>query len=631
MINDMKRILVMSIIFLLSFGIKVFAEPSIFVDTSTGRITVKATRKQLEEIERMIPQFPVQTRQVQIKARIVEMSEEAAEEFGSYLTKLTGTKIPSGTEGEGIKLEYGPKTLAEVEGGKAQLLLDFSRLIAGEEKFNAILNMLISQGKAKVLSEPRVTTMSGEVAGMYVTSDIPYLSGYTIVDERQVPEYSYTTVGIVLQVWPRIVGENLIQMSVVPIVGDYETTAQFGAEHPIFKRQVAPTNITVSDGEPIIIGGLIQEKKERKENRLPVLSDLPVLGKLFTSYRDVKTTKNLLITVKPHIVTPREIKGRTKRIFTFKYALAEEIALQTRGILSSEGVMEVNSKEAPPNSILVRDNKDKIGIIQKMFNKMGAFEQQRRQKIFPLVFSSCEQAKETASLFLSPQGFIQIDKKANSITIEDGAYQLMRIEKALSSLEKHNQIPQRKVFHLKYAREEEIAPLLKEFLSPQGKIEIVEDSILVVDNNWVIQRIEKEIEKLDTFKRAKKEERICLKYMTVSRAVSLIEAMKSPQGKIKEKDEEKNELLLEDAPYPLQRIKKIIAQMDTFDNQKEERIYTLHSVKAEDIKKTLSIIQPILSEKGELECFKNKIIVIDSAYHQLQVKKAIEMINVLRQ
>jgi len=617
-----KRILVIGMVFLLSFSVRVFGESSIFVDTSTGRITVKATRKQLEEIEKMIPQFPVQTRQVQIEARIVEMSEEATEEFGSYLTKLTGTQVPAGTEGEGIKLEYGPKTLAEVEGGKAQLLLDFSRLIAGEEKFNAILNMLISQGKAKVLSEPRVTT---------VTSDIPYLSGYTIVDEKQVPEYSYTTVGIVLQVLPRIVGENLIQMSVVPIVGDYETTVEFGTEHPIFKRQVAPTNITVSDGEPIIIGGLIQEKKERKENRLPVLSDLPVLGNLFKSYKDVKTTKNLLITVKPHILSQREIRGRTKRVFTFKYALAEEIALQIGEILSPGGIMEVNPKEAPPNSILVRDDEDRIGIIQEMLNKIGTFDAQRRQKVFTLIFSSCDEAKKALSPFLSPQGSAQIDRETNSITVEDGAYQLMRIEKALASLEKHNQIPQRKLFHLKYAGEKEVIPLLREFLSPQGKIEIIEDSILVVDNNWVIQRIAREIERLDTFERQKKEERICLKYMTVSRAVSLIEAIKSPQGKIKEKDEKKNELLLEEAPYPFQRIKRIIAQMDTFDNQKEERIYTLESVKAEDIKRALSAIQPILSEKGELDFYKNKIIVIDSAYHQLKVKKAIERINALQQ
>jgi len=704
----MKRIEIIGIgvIFLLFFNFRAFGQqPSIFVDTSTGRITVKATRKQLKDIEELISQFPTKTRQVQIKARILEMSEEAAEEFGTYLQRLTGVKVPLGeTAGEGTTIQYGPESLAELEEGKGAILINFYRLIAGEEKFEAILNMLISQGKVKVLSEPQVTTMSGEVAGIYVTQDIPYLSEitYTTVGEERVPEYhyAYATVGVILEVLPKIVGEDLIQMSVIPIVGDYEISAEFGADKPIFKRQVAPTNITIKNGEPLIIGGLVQEKKDKKETRFPILSDLPVLGNLFKSYREVRTSRHLVITIKPHILSQREIKGRTKRIFTFKYALAEEIPFRIKELLSPEGTIEVNPKEAPPNSILVRDSEDRIEMVQEMLNRIGTFEEQRRQKTFHLTFSSAYEAEEVLSPFLSPKGSIYVDEKTNSITIEDGAYQLMRMEKALTSLEKHNQIPQKKIFHLKYAKEEEIVPLLQRLLSPQGKIEILENSLLVLDNNWVIQRIAKEIERLDTFEtwkktgtfpleyvdaeklsrsdkfkeafsslvcdkatvkvsaeknelvitalrwrlseirklvksfdvyqpqkavyrlnyslassmveklkpflsdkgqiefdeeenslsvtdskyrielikkrlsqldtfeREKKREKIRLKYMTVAQAVSLIEAIKSPQGKIEEKNEGKKEILIEEASYPLQRIKRIIAQMDTLNDSK---------------------------------------------------------------
>jgi len=700
----MKQIAAIGAIFLFSFGLKVFAQPSVFVDTSTGRITVKTTRKQLKEIEEMLSEFPTRTRQVEIKARIVEMSEEAAEEFSSYLQMLTGVKIPVGeTAGEGTGLQYGPKTLAELKKGQGELLINFYRLITGEEKFEGILNMLISQGKARVLSEPRVTTMSGEVAGIYVTQDVPYLSEITYItaDETTIPEYhySYATVGVVLQVFPKIVGEDLIEMTVIPIVGDYEITAEFGSDKPIFKRQVAPTNVTVRNGEPIIIGGLIQEKKDKKQVGVPLLSDLPVIGNLFKSYRDVETTRNLLITVKPHILSQREIKGRTKRVFTFKYALAEEIPLRIKEILSPEGIIEVNPKEAPPNSILVRDNEDRIKVIQEMLSKIGTFEEQRRQKVFQLHFSSAYQAEKVLSPLLSSEGSIQVDKRINSITVEDGAYQLMKMEKVLSSLESHNEIPQQKVFHLKYAREEDAVPLLREFLSPQGKIEILKDSLLVLDNNWVIQHISEEIEnldsfemwkqteiysleylnvekllrsntfrsaffslacdkatvkalsenneliitalrwrlpemerlvrsfdiyepvkathrlkyslvstmvkklepflsnegcfevkqgensllitdseyrvdlieqklaELDTFEREKRIGRICLKYITVGQAVNLIEAIKSLEGKIKERNEERREIVIEEASYPLQRIREIIAQIDTPDDQ----------------------------------------------------------------
>ncbi|GAI27224.1 unnamed protein product, partial [marine sediment metagenome] len=114
---------------------KVFAESSILIDTSTGRITVKASREKLAEVEKMIPQFPLGIRQIQIKARVLEISQEVTDEFGTYLERLTGVEVPVGPEGEGTTLKYGPETLTEVEAGVGALTFTFYRLVAGEEKF----------------------------------------------------------------------------------------------------------------------------------------------------------------------------------------------------------------------------------------------------------------------------------------------------------------------------------------------------------------------------------------------------------------------------------------------------------------------------------------------------------------
>jgi len=173
---NMVQILVFSTIFFFC-AVKAFSQSSILVDTSTGRITVKATREKLQDIERMIPQFPMEIRQVQIEARVLELSEDVAQTFGTYFERLTGVKVPSETPGEGTELKYGTSELSEVgEREKGGLLFTFYRLLTGEEKFEAILNTLISYGKARVLSAPRITTMSGEVAGIYDVKDISYLS-----------------------------------------------------------------------------------------------------------------------------------------------------------------------------------------------------------------------------------------------------------------------------------------------------------------------------------------------------------------------------------------------------------------------------------------------------------------------
>ncbi len=152
-------------------------------------------------------------------------------------------------------------------------------------------------------------------------------------------------------------------MSVVPMVADYDTK-EFGIEHPVFYREISPTNIAIKSGETVVIGGLMKEEKQEVLAGLPILSDLPIVGNLFKTRVEETKKSNLVVTVEPHIITPREIAGRTKRVFVFKYALAEEMADRVKELLSSQGMVEMNPREAPPNSILVRDNEDKIEDIQ---------------------------------------------------------------------------------------------------------------------------------------------------------------------------------------------------------------------------------------------------------------------------
>jgi len=507
--NKIKKGSVLLVIFflLLDFGVFVqpstcadnSSKPSILVDTSTGRITVTASRQELKEIERMIPQFPLQIRQVEIEARILNLSEDVGKTFGLNLERLTDVEVPIGIDVEGTTLEYGPKTLSEIGEGVGSFMFSFYRLISGEEKLDAIINMLIKEGRAEVLSSPRITTMSGEVAGIYVVQDVPYLAEVTITSEGdRKEEWSYATVGIVLQVLPKIVGDDLVQMSIVPIVGDYEYTTEGGSARPVFKRQISPTNVTVKEGETVIIGGLIRKEKTKIETRFPVLSYLPVIGNLFKSKQEKESKSNLLITVRPHIITDREIQGRTKRIFTFTYALAEDMARQIGEMVSATGVMEINPKEAPPNSILVRDNEDRVKVIQEVLNGIGSFVEQRRQRPFSLQFSSAQPTSEILESLISEKGSIEI-KEENSLLVEDGAYQLSQIEKAIFSLEESNRIPQTKMFYLEYVQAGEIVSSLEELLSPQGSIEIEDNNLIVKDNNWVIEQIRKKIEELDIF------------------------------------------------------------------------------------------------------------------------------------
>lgn len=470
-------------------SIQIWGQPSMSVDMSTGRITIRASRWQIDEVEKAKAEFPLETRQIQIKARLLELSEKATREFGINLKRLTGVMVPSGLVGEGTGLELA--------GGALQYT--FYSLTTGKEKLEAILDALVITGEAEVLSAPQVSTLSGQVAGIYVVQDVPYLVSEeteTTEGEKIPAKYEYMTVGVVLQVLPDIVGEDLVQMSVFPMVARYDTT-EFGKEHPVFSRQIAPTNITVRNGETIVIGGLMREEETEVISGLPILSQLPVIGNLFKTRIKETSKRNLIVTVEPRIITAREIQGRSKRIFTFTYALAEDMARQIGDMITPRGVIEINPKEAPPNSILVRDNEDSVKVIQEVLNRIGTFVEQRRQKIFSVLFSSAEPTREMLLSLLSSKGDIQIVRESNSLIVEDGAYQLFQIEKAISSLEKSNNIPQTKIFYLEYVQAGEIVSSLDKLLSPQGSIEIVDNSLIVKDNNWVIEQIRKKIEELD--------------------------------------------------------------------------------------------------------------------------------------
>ena len=488
--GKLASLLAISTVLLLLLGSEAWGQPSMSIDMATGRIMIRAERQQIREVEGAISEFPLETRQIQIKARLLELSEDATRTFGIHLERLTGVEVPlDETAGEGTAMEF------DLEFGLGLIQYTFYRLIAGEEKIEAIVDALVTTGEAEVLSAPQVSTLSGQVAGIYVVQDVPYLKGTTIDPEtkEKTEEWEYITVGIILQVQPDIVGEDLVQMSVVPMVARYEIKSEFGPEHPVFHREISPTNITVKSGEAIVIGGLMREEKQEMIAGLPILSELPIIGNLFKTRYEKREKRNLVVTVEPHIITPREIQGRTKKVFVFKYALAEEMAERVREILSGQGMMEINPREAPPNSILVRDNEHKIKDIQVLLDEIGTFEQQRREETFELSYSTPQQIKKATSPLLSPRGSVRIDEEANSVIIEDGAYQVARMREIVSSIEEHNQVPQTKVFYLGELDKDEILPRLERYLSPQGSIRVEEERLVVVDNNWAIQRIAEEI------------------------------------------------------------------------------------------------------------------------------------------
>ena len=171
---------------------------------------------------------------------------------------------------------------------------------------NGQLDALVSKGYANILSQPNVITVSGEKANILVGGEIPipvaFTNGTITVEWK---EY-----GIKLQIAPEVGADGLIASKIKAEVSslDYtnaKTMVDIGNNYiiPAIKTRRAETVITLASGQTMAIGGLIASEDAKSVTKLPVLSEVPVLGRFFTSTSTNKDKKEIIIILTPTLIS----------------------------------------------------------------------------------------------------------------------------------------------------------------------------------------------------------------------------------------------------------------------------------------------------------------------------------------
>jgi type II secretory pathway component GspD/PulD (secretin) len=157
---------------------------------------------------------------------------------------------------------------------------------------------LIEEGKVKIRANPKVTTLDGKPASISIQKEEYYLSPASIY--QPYAKFDDIKSGIILKVTPFITKEDGIRLEIEPEVSDVTEIGREGL--PVISRRTAKTSVIVKDKETLAIGGLIAEGKQERKKKLPLLGNIPVLGKLFS----VNTKKNyeteLVIFITPSVV-----------------------------------------------------------------------------------------------------------------------------------------------------------------------------------------------------------------------------------------------------------------------------------------------------------------------------------------
>ena len=236
--------------------------------------------------------------QIQIEALVIEMDSD----------KLNSLGIDFGASQGGISGDFPPPN--SQTGSLNPFTIIFDRTVLGTATdFNANLQALVSASAAEILSRPSVLVLDGRQARIQVGQQIPIVKT-TSTQTAVSKSVDYIPVGIVLNLRPRVSQDGTritIQIETI-ITETEERTGALAAtsgvqEAPLINNRKVQSFVRVANNTPFIVGGLISRKKTDVKGGVPWLSEIPILGRLFSSSTVETQRKEVIVVIKPHIVS----------------------------------------------------------------------------------------------------------------------------------------------------------------------------------------------------------------------------------------------------------------------------------------------------------------------------------------
>ncbi|EAX48927.1 type II and III secretion system protein [Thermosinus carboxydivorans Nor1] len=262
------------------------------VDEATNSLVFSGSPAESEALRQALAELDVPYEQVSLEAQVVAINRNAAKDLG-FDWQWSG--LPANTEFDSTS--GTTKTTREYPG-----VIKFGKAYDGtpyEFTFQAKLSALITSGEAKLLAKPKITTINGKEAKILIGDRIPVLVERT-ENGKTTTTIEYIDAGIKLTYTPRINADGYITAAVHTEVSTPTLVPEMKA-YRVTTRE-ATTNVRMKDGDTMVIGGLISNEESGGKNRVPLLSDLPVLGKLFESVHKTKNETEVVIFLTARIV-----------------------------------------------------------------------------------------------------------------------------------------------------------------------------------------------------------------------------------------------------------------------------------------------------------------------------------------
>jgi general secretion pathway protein D len=274
----------------------------VVADQDTNSLLVATATKYEDRVRKVIEQLDGRVQQVLIKVLIAEVTHVNDLDFGTDFSILDINRDYTG-KGQTFKSTLGAAAAAASTSTPGGFVFS-----AMEGNIQATLQALAQESRLDVLSRPYILTSDNQEADITVGNEVPFITGTNVTAEGTIfNSTTYEDIGIILTVTPHINPEGLVTMLVSPQISaltDQTVTISTGVSLPVIELREADSYLTVRDGQTVVIGGMMQDQKTSNVNKIPLLGDIPLLGKLLFSYNTTSKTKTeLLIFLTPHVAS----------------------------------------------------------------------------------------------------------------------------------------------------------------------------------------------------------------------------------------------------------------------------------------------------------------------------------------
>lgn len=268
-------------------------------DPRVNALILQGDPQRILAMQHIISQLDVRRAQVMVEGIIAEVAEDDSEELGiQWRTAATDHGEFAGIEFPGVN--SGSIDLFDATDIGAGFTLGFIR----NQSIRGLLRAISSTRGTNLLSTPSLVTLDNEEAEIVVGENVPFITGQ-FTNDTSSPENPFQTierqdVGVVLRVRPQINEGDAIRLEIEQEVSSVEVNRE-GSDLITSKRSIR-TTVMADDGQIVALGGLISEDHQDAINKVPLLGDIPLVGKLFQNRTETYLKSNLLVFLRPTII-----------------------------------------------------------------------------------------------------------------------------------------------------------------------------------------------------------------------------------------------------------------------------------------------------------------------------------------